>query len=287
MCCLEEKEGKRSKVIGWINAANWHAGGIKMSTRNYGYLEKDDLNQTFSIKKGQFVAGYTIGILLLEVWYPLLPGNVVNASTFKYPVRHKVIHGATQERVHSGDATLLDSIILAGKELENEGVRAIVGACGYLAHFQTKASEIFTVPTYLSSMLQIPLIKSGLRPHEKIGVLCADKDSLDGDIFKKVGIDNPDVCIVSGLGDEPEFSAILKSDRGCFNNGLLRKEVVKAAEKMVKDNRDIGAILLECSDMPPYAADIQKSVNLPVYDFITMINWVHNSVAQMPYYGYA
>lgn len=257
-----------------------------MHPKCYGYLEKDDLDQTFSIKKGQVIAGYTIGILLLDVWYPLLPGNVVNASTYKYPVRHKMIPGATQDRVHSGDPTLLDDVIKAGRELENEGVRAIVGACGYLAHFQTKAAAAFHVPTYLSSMVQIPFIKAGLGPHKKIGVLCADGDSLNYELFKKVGIDDPDICVVAGLGDKPEFSAILKSDRGSFNNKLLCAEVVNAAEQLVKDHQDIGAILLECSDMPPYAAAVQKAVNLPVFDFITMINWVHNSVAQKPYYGY-
>ena len=261
-------------------------GGFKVGTKYYGYIEGDSLKHTFYIKKGQVIAGYTIGILLLEVWYPLLPGNVVNASTFKYPVRHKLIKGATQERVHSGDPTLVDNIIQAGKELEDEGVRAIVGACGYLAHYQNEAASAFSVPTYLSSLLQIPLIKSGLRPHEKIGVLCADKDSINSDLFKKIGIDNNDICVVEGLGEKPEFSAILKRDRGYFNNELIRAEVVMAAEQMVKKNRDIGAILLECSDLPPYAADVQKAVNLPVFDFITMINWVHNSVAQMPYYGY-
>ena len=64
------------------------------------------------------------------------------------------------------------------------------------------------------------------------------------------------------------------------------RDRVNAAEQLVKDHQDIGAILLECSDMPPYAAAVQKAVNLPVFDFITMINWVHNSVAQKPYYGY-
>lgn len=257
-----------------------------MDSKYYGYLGKDDLNRTFFIRKGQVIAGYTIGILLLEVWYPLLPGNVVNASTFKYPVRHKIIPGATQIRVHSGDPSLLDSVILAGKELENEGVRAIVGACGYLAHFQTEVASALCVPTFLSSMLQIPLIKAGLKPHERIAVLCADKDSINKDILEKIGIDNPDICVVAGLGEKPEFSAILKSDRGCFNNELLRAEVVTTAARVVQDNNDIGAILLECSDMPPYAADVQRAVNLPVFDFITMINWVHNSVAQTPYHGY-
>lgn len=257
-----------------------------MNTNRYGYLEKDDLDSTFYVKKGQVIAGYTIGILLLDVWYPLMPGNVVNASTYSYPVRHKMIPGATQDRVHSGDPTLLDDIIRAGRELEMDGVRAIVGACGYLAHFQTGAAAAFNVPTYLSSMAQIPFIKAGLKPHEKIGVLCADGHSLTPEVLKKIEVTDPDICVVSGLGELPEFSAILKSDRGCFNNKRMREEVVGAAVQLVKANKDIGAILLECSDMPPYAADVQRAVNLPVFDFITMINWVHNSVAQKPYYGY-
>lgn len=258
-----------------------------MKTRDYRYLgNSDGLNRTFSIEKGQVIAGYTIGILLLDVWYPLLPGNVVNACTYDYPVRHKLVPGANQTRMHSGDPTLLEELIKAGRELESEGVRAVVGACGYFAHFQPQLAEALDVPVYLSSLLQVPWIKTGLKPEQKIGVLCADKPSLTPDVLKKVGINNPDSCVVAGLGDKPGFSAILKSDRGCFDNALVRKEVVEAAMELVACNPSIGAILLECSDMPPYSADVQAAVKLPVYDFITMINWVHQSVEQRPYYGY-
>jgi hypothetical protein len=257
-----------------------------MNTKYYGYLENEELDETFYIRKGQVIAGYTIGILLLDVWYPLLPGNVVNASTYRYPVRHKMIPGASQARVHGGDPTLLDDIIKAGRELEMDGVRAIVGACGYLAHFQTEAAAAFNVPTYLSSMVQVPFIKARLKPDEKIGVLCADGHSITPELLKKVGVADPGICVVKGLGEMPEFSAILKSDCGHFDNKKLCQEVVSGAVQLVRENQDIGAILLECSDMPPYAAAVQRAVNLPVFDFITMINWVHNSVAQKPYYGY-
>lgn len=104
--------------------------------KDYGYIAKGDENRSFSIRKGQFISGYTVGVLHLEVWYPLLPGNVVNADTYDFPIRHKLIPNATQSRVHGGDPTLIDDIIRAGKELEMEGVRAICGACGYLGNFQ-------------------------------------------------------------------------------------------------------------------------------------------------------
>jgi hypothetical protein len=258
-----------------------------MDTKHYGYLgREEDLDETFYIRKGQVVSGYTIGILLLDTWYPLVPGNVVSACTFNFPVLPKMIPGGLQERVHRGDPTILDDLIKAGRELELNGVRAIVGACGYLGNYQQAAAAAFNVPTYLSSMIQIPFIKTGLKPDERIGVLCADGHSLTPALLKKVGVDDSSICVIAGIGDEPEFSAILRSDRGHFDNKKVRQEVVGAAVKLVQENEKIGAILLECSDMPPYAAAVQRAVNLPVFDFTTMINWVHQSVSQKPYYGF-
>jgi Asp/Glu/hydantoin racemase len=258
-----------------------------MRNDGYGYIgNSEDSDKIFHIPKGQVIAGYTVGILLLDVWYPLLPGNVVNACTYGYPVRHKLVPGATQTRLLHFDPTLVDDLIKAGKELEMEGVRAIVGACGYFAYFQPQLAEALDVPVYLSSLIQVPWIRTGLKSGQKIGVLCADKKSLTSEVLKNAGVTDPEICVISGLGDKPGFSAILQSDRGSFDNELVRNEVVKAAVDLVSDNPDIGAILLECSDMPPYSADVQAAVKLPVYDFITMINWVHQSVAQKPYHGF-
>ncbi|MFZ5946089.1 MAG: aspartate/glutamate racemase family protein [Bacillota bacterium] len=255
-------------------------------TKNYGFINNENDNGTFYIRKGQVISGYTVGILLLDVWYPLLPGNVVNASTYSYPVRHKLVPGANQKRMHSGDPTLIDDLIKAGRELEMEGVRAICGACGYFGHFQPQMAAAMNVPVFLTSLVQIPLIRQGLKPGQKIGILCADKPSLTPELMKKCGTDDPSICVIEGLGEEPEFSALLNSDRGCFNNAKIREEVVNAAKRIVQNNSNIGAILLECSDMPPYASEVQKAVNLPVYDFITMINWVNHAVAQKSYNGF-
>ena len=66
----------------------------------------------------------------------------------------------------------------------------------------------------------------------------------------------------------------------------VAETVVGAAEKLVREHDDVGAILLECSDIPPYAYMVQDAVNLPVFDFITMINWAHHATTQKPYFGY-
>ncbi|HEA69960.1 MAG TPA: aspartate/glutamate racemase family protein [Desulfobacterales bacterium] len=253
--------------------------------KDYGYISKGDDDWPFYIRKGQFISGYTVGILHLEVWYPLLPGNVVNADTYDFPVRHKLIPNATQSRVHGGDPTLLDDIIRAGKELEKEGVRAICGACGYLGNFQAQVVEALDVPVFLSSLIQLPAISIGLQKDQKVGVLCADGPSMSSEIIQNCGAD-PSRCIVKGLEDQPQMAAIVKSDRGSFDNAALKREIVEGALNLVRKHPEIGALLLECSDMPPYAAEVQRAIKLPVYDFVTLIKWVHNSVAQKPYYGF-
>ena len=55
--------------------------------------------------------------------------------------------------------------------------------------------------------------------------------------------------------------------------------------RFVTDNPEIGAVLLECSDMPPYAWAIQNAVRRPVFDFISLINWVFRGVVRQPLAG--
>jgi len=92
--------------------------------------------------------------------------------------------------------------------------------------------------------------------------------------------------VIEGIGEKTGFSAILNSNTGSFNNELVKQEVVEGALKLTQKYSEIGAILLECSDMPPYAVEVQRHVKLPVFDFITLIKWVHHSVAQKPYFGF-
>jgi aspartate/glutamate racemase len=257
-----------------------------INEREYGYLGKEKESTIITMKKGQYVAGYSVGILYLdECWYPVLPGNVANLSTYDFPVRLKVVPNCNQERIHVGDPTLLDDIIKAAKEFEAEGARAICAACGFFGNFQDKVAAAVDIPVYLSSVVQVPWIKTGLKPSQKIGMLTADAHGITPNLFKSCGIDDPSICVVRDLGRLPEFSAIIES-RGSFDNEKVRKEVVESAINMVNENPDIGAILLECSDLPPYAVDIQRAVKLPVFDFTTMIRWVHYATSQKPYYGF-
>ncbi len=252
----------------------------------YGFMPGPGQVETkVSIGKEQRIQGCAIGIVLLDLWYPVVPGNVANASTFDFPVMYKIMKGTTVSRIFGADPTILDLLLGAGKELEEQGVRAIIGACGYFGNFQKEAAARLDVPVYLSSLLQIPIIRRGLKPNQKVGIICASAQSLTPKLLSQNGVDDLSDIVITGAQDLTEFQQILKT-AGSFNSSKIEQQLVGLAKKFVSDNPGIGAILLECSDLPPYAWAIQNAVGLPVFDFITLINWVHSAMVRRPFAGF-
>jgi hypothetical protein len=128
------------------------------------------------------------------------------------------------------------------------------------------------------------MIHRGLKPEQRVGILCADEPSITPALLQANGVGQEIPIAVLGLGDQPQFSNILHS-RGVFDYDAIELEVVRGAQHMRAEYDDLGAILLECSDMPPFAHAVQCAVGLPVFDFITMIRWVYHAVVQRPYDG--
>lgn len=163
-------------------------------------------------------------------------------------------------------------------------MRAIVGACGYFANFQTQVQAAVRVPVLLSSLAQLPLIKTSLRADQRIAVLVADIQGATPELLANVNA-TPDKVTFVDIGSLSEFHAIRYGET-TLDNGALKRALVQKAVAAVKQDPSIGSLLLECSDLPPYTAAIQAGVGLPVFDFITLINWLHQSLCQRPYYGF-
>ena len=240
----------------------------------------------FQVKnKKQSWYGESIGILILDAAYPCIPGNVGNASTFPFPVRYKQVKEASIERlIKQKDITLLEPFIDAAIELQEEGVKAITGACGFMALFQREVSDAIDVPVFLSSLLQIPFIYQIKK--QKIGIITADSKSLTPEHFISVGVNKEIPLLIGGMEDQKEFREAILEEKGTLDSDLIEIEVVGVAKKLITENPDIGALVLECSDLPPYAHAIQKEVNLPIFDFTTMIQYVHTALVRKEFQGF-
>ena len=254
----------------------------------YAYIDQVE-DKDLQVNDRQFVAGVAIGIILFgQTGYALPPGSVENATTFKYPVYYRSIEAASVESVVSSEMNpdVLRQLVETGKEMEAQGCRAVVGACGYFANYLPEVKKALEVPCFFSSIMQVPIILNSLRPGKKVGILCANGSVLStAPVLKNCGVHDPASVVISGAEVLPEMQKILKGT-GSYNPSELERGLIRLAEEMVEANPEVGAILLECTLFPTHAWAIQNAVRMPVYDFTTLIDWVYTAVVRRPFTGY-
>lgn len=241
----------------------------------------------YHARKGQAYYGEAMGILLLDTALaPYIPGDVANASSYAFPVRFKVVKGLTVERIFQKDSSFLDQFLAAGQELVKSGVRAITGNCGFMAIYQKEAARRLVVPVFLSSLLQLPFLSRMIGEGEKIGIITANAGILDDALLHEVGLEDISSVSIKGMESKEYFRKAIIEEVGWLDTVKLEKEVVSVAEEMVTEDPAIKMVLLECACLPPYGAAVQEAVNLPVFDFITMINYVYSAVVKKKYQGF-
>ena len=243
----------------------------------YCYFTLVDINfneKKMLYKSGYNIYGYAIGILVLETKFPRIPGDMGNATSFSFPVRYKVVKGASPQRVvDERDQTLLHDFIKAAKELELEGVRAITTTCGYLAMFQKELSKELNIPIFTSSLLQVPLVHSMLKPEEKVGIIVANAKTFHPSILEAVGAKNIPVAI-TGMEEQYEFT-FMRREMNRFNPNKVEKEVINVAKELIDCEPKIRAFVVEDANLPPYSKALQMATKLPIFDFMTLTNWVN------------
>lgn len=238
------------------------------------------------IKGGTNIVDVPIGVLSLESYNAKPPGHIKYPFSFNFPINYKIVKGVTaKDLIYNHGPHLLAPFKKAMKELEEEGVRAITGSCGFLALYQSTLAAQVDVPVFMSSLIQLPMVSHMLKPGRKIGVVTASKAGLTPDHLAAVGADGIPVCI-AGMDDCREFTeVIIEKQRVDLDYDKVLAEVIAVTKNMVEGNAKIGAIVFECTDLPPFAFEIQKQINLPIFDLTTLTNMVSNAVVQRPYKG--
>jgi hypothetical protein len=217
-----------------------------------------------------------IGILMLETTFPRIKGDIGNPDTFSFPVLYQTVHGATPQKiVMDADTGLIKDFTDAGLALASRGVKAIATSCGFLSLFHRQLVDALPVPVFTSSLLQVHLARLVIRSDQKIGILTARRQSLTDAHLAGVGVDNYPLAII-GMEDAKEFSAVFIGGKPTLDESKCRQEMQSAADHLMLAHPDVGAIVLECTNMPPYADTVRQVTGLPVFDAVTMVNHAHS-----------
>jgi len=218
-------------------------------------------------------SGFAVGILLLDYKGPFVPGDVGNATSYDFPVLYRTVPGATSARVFRADPELEPAVLEAALALEAQGVKGISSDCGYFVNYQDLVAKAVRVPVYLSSLLQLQFISATIDRKRPIGVICANAHALSNRVLELTGVDREREIVIKGMQDEPVFGTSVTGGSAGLDPDVIEAEVVGVAKRMLRERPEVGAIVIECSMLPPYAKAVQDATGLPVFDFVTMIDY--------------
>lgn len=225
----------------------------------------------------------TVGILMLDSRFPRILGDIGNAQSWPFPVDYHIVKGATPERIIKNNPhEMLAPFIEGAEALIANGARGITTTCGFLSLFQADLANALSVPVVTSSLMQTRLINQILGPSKQAGILTICQSALTPAHLAAADVpsDTP-IATTEGLR---EFSRAVLGNEPKLDITLAKQDNIDAARQLASQP-NVGAIILECTNMAPYAADISAATGLPVFSAYNFICWFQSGLMPAPFTG--
>ncbi len=233
-------------------------------------------------------AGF-VGVLMLDTAFARPVGDIGNRNSFPgVPLRFaRVANTFADQILSSAPQTALTALFPAflkeALSLQSQGARGITTSCGFLAPMQQPMARALTVPVALSSLLQVAWAQALLPPGKICGVITIDAERLTSEHLTAVrGAANTPIV---GMAKRGAFAELVLGDtwrnpteytiegearvRGAQRKAIQR-ELILAARSLPLNT---GAIVLECTNLPPYREALRRHTQLPIYDIQTLVRW--------------
>lgn len=204
---------------------------------------------------------------MLQTRFPRPLGDIGHAQTFVFPVLRRVVAGATPELVVRGrEVAAAQPFVEAARQLVAEGCTAITTSCGFLALWQRELqAALAPVPVWTSSLLQLAEL-----PGRRCGVITIEAASLTPAHLLAVGA-NP-ATPVEGITPGSALHRTLLQDLPELDTADAQAQVLAAAARLRARHPELDTLVLECTNLPPYAAALRHHTGLTVLDVTTMLH---------------
>ncbi len=217
-------------------------------------------------------AGF-LGIVMLDTVFPRPPGDVGNPDTWGVPTRRVVLRGAWPERVVQSAAglrreKLVEPFKKMVRQLASDGATAITTSCGFLVLLQTELqSAAPKLPVVTSSLLQLPAL---LRAHAQVGVLTISARTLGLEHLRAAGVARERLgdVLIQGVAADSSFTTAILGNRAEMDLTAAQADVVAAATALKTRAPHLTQLVLECTNMPPYAAAIEAATGLKTWSLL-------------------
>lgn len=206
--------------------------------------------------------------MLLDTRFPRPLGDVGNPASWPVPVHTCVVPDllprvAVQSAAGLRASGMLPAMVQAVQSLEAAGCAAITTSCGFLVLLQAELQAAVRVPVATSSLLQLPDL---LREEGRVGVLTISAQRLGREHLLAAGVapERLGDVVVQGMDPEGAFAGPILANEAAMDLARAGDEVVAAAEALARRVPGLRALVLECTNMPPYAQRIRAATGLRV-----------------------
>jgi hypothetical protein len=207
-----------------------------------------------------------LGLMMLDTRFPRPAGDLGLIESWPVPVNRAVMHGAWPAKVVQSKAGLRQARVVEGfcqlaRQLRRDGVRAITTSCGFLVLMQKELQAMVDVPVVTSSLLQLPGL---LEQAPQVGVLTISASQLKDEHLRCAGVPRERLrdVLVEGVDPQGEFASAILGNRSTMDLARARADVLAAALRLKARAPQLHTVVLECTNMPPYADAITAATGL-------------------------
>lgn len=214
-----------------------------------------------------------LGILMLDTHFPRPLGDIGHPGSFAFPVRYRTVAQAHPAVVvRSGDPAVLEPFLAAARALVGEGAVALTTSCGFLARWQRELQAALPVPVWSSALMLLPGLQA-----ERPGVITIEAASLTRAHFEAVDADPATPC--EGISPGSTLHRTLLEDRPELDPVEAQDQVLAAGRRLLERHPQVGTLVLECTNLPPYARALEQATRRPVHHIVSLL---HARMAALP-----
>lgn len=213
-----------------------------------------------------------LGILMLDTRFPRIEGDIGNPASFPFPVIYEQLQGIGPADAVSA-APDRPRIRMAlehnARRLADRGAVGVSTSCGFLALFQAELAAVSSIPVATSALLLVPQVMRTLPAGKRVGVLTASAANLTAAHLESAGaaVDTP----VAGMPAGGAFGHTFLGNALDLDRDAVERETLATGRALVARHPEVGAIVLECTNLPPYAVALRQALGLPVYDVLDLL----------------
>lgn len=218
----------------------------------------------------------TLGVLMLDTRFPRWPGDIGCAEGLVGRVLYRRVEGAWPRQIVTDAqalraSPLVDAFAASAHELVAAGAQVLTTSCGFLVLWQQRLQALLPVPLVSSALLRLPSL---LAAQAQVGVLTIDAAVLGAAhlLAAGVGADRLDDVIVGGVDPAGAFAQAILGNRAELDRAAAERDVVAAALALRRRAPHLSQVVLECTNLPPFAAALQRATGRPVHHLMTLVH---------------